>query len=145
MSIAVWWVVKALIIKGRLTEFHDSYKHLQTQPSKVFCKKKSVLRNFEKFTGKHLCHSIFFNKVAGLRPKTLLKKTLAQVFSCEFCGISKNIFSKEHLRTTASAFNQFQAYFRVCKKRQMAGKKLRKCFICSHHLQNFLERNSNHC
>ena len=32
----------------------------------VFCK-KVVLRNFEKFTGKHLCQSLFFNKVAGLR------------------------------------------------------------------------------
>ena len=26
-----------------------------------------------------------FNKVAGLRPATLLKESLAQVFSCEFC------------------------------------------------------------
>ena len=26
--------------------------------------KKSVLRNFAKFTGKHLCQSLFFNKVA---------------------------------------------------------------------------------
>ena len=25
----------------------------------------SVLKNFAKFTGKHLCHSLFFNKVAG--------------------------------------------------------------------------------
>ena len=31
--------------------------------------KKGVLRNFAKFTGKHLCQSLFFNKVAGLRPK----------------------------------------------------------------------------
>ena len=31
----------------------------------VFCK-KGVLRNFAKFTGKHLCQSLFFNKVAGL-------------------------------------------------------------------------------
>ena len=29
---------------------------------------KGVLRNFAKFTGKHLCQSLFFNKVAGLRP-----------------------------------------------------------------------------
>ena len=29
--------------------------------------KKGVLRNFAKFTGKHLCQSLFFNKVAGLR------------------------------------------------------------------------------
>ena len=28
--------------------------------------KKGVLRNFSKFTGKHLCRSLFFNKVAGL-------------------------------------------------------------------------------
>ena len=37
---------------------------------------KGVLRNFVKFTGKHLCQSLFFNKVAGLRPAALLKKRL---------------------------------------------------------------------
>ena len=31
----------------------------------VLCK-KGVLRNFAKFTGKHLCQSLFFNKVASL-------------------------------------------------------------------------------
>ena len=41
----------------------------------VFCK-KGVFRNFAKFTGKHLCQKLFFNKVAGLRPATLLKKSL---------------------------------------------------------------------
>ena len=54
--------------------------------------KKGVLRNFTKFTGKHLCQSLFFNKVADLRPATLLKKRLAQVFFCGFCEISKNTF-----------------------------------------------------
>ena len=38
--------------------------------------KKGVLRNFTKFTGKHLCERSVFNKVAGLRPATLLKKSL---------------------------------------------------------------------
>ena len=38
--------------------------------------KKGVLRNFTKFTGKHLCQSLFLNNVAGLRPATLLKKKL---------------------------------------------------------------------
>ena len=33
--------------------------------------KKGVLRNFERFTGKHLCPSLFFNNVV-----TLLKKRL---------------------------------------------------------------------
>ena len=59
----------------------------------VFCK-KGVLRNFAKFTGKHLCQSLFFDKVAGLRPATLLKKeTQAQMLSCEVCKIFKNTFS----------------------------------------------------
>ena len=38
--------------------------------------KKGVLRNFAKFTGKHLCHRLFFNKVIGFRPATLFKKSL---------------------------------------------------------------------
>ena len=38
--------------------------------------KKGVLRSFIKFTGKYLCQSLFFNKVAGLRAVTLLKKRL---------------------------------------------------------------------
>ena len=33
------------------------------------------------------------------------KETLAQIFSCEFCEISKSIFSTEHLQTTTSDFN----------------------------------------
>ena len=41
----------------------------------VFCK-NWVLRNFAKFTRKHLCQSLVLNKVAGLRPATLLKKRL---------------------------------------------------------------------
>ena len=36
--------------------------------------KKGFLRNFANLTGKHLCQSLFFDKVAGLRPATLLKE-----------------------------------------------------------------------
>ena len=32
------------------------------------------------------------------------KETLAQLFSCEFCEISKNILFTEHLWTTASYY-----------------------------------------
>ena len=38
--------------------------------------RKGVLRNFAKFTSKHLYQSLFSNKVAGLRPATLFKKRL---------------------------------------------------------------------
>ena len=35
---------------------------------------KCVLKNFAQFTGKYLCRSLFFNKIASLTPATLLKK-----------------------------------------------------------------------
>ena len=35
---------------------------------------KGVLRNFEKFTGKHMCQSLFFNKVGGSSLQLYLKK-----------------------------------------------------------------------
>ena len=39
-------------------------KYLQYKSSHKRCSvKKGVLRNFAKFTGKHLCQSLFFNKV----------------------------------------------------------------------------------
>ena len=45
---------------------------------------KVVLKNFARFTGKHLCWSFLFNKVAGLQTCNVFKRqTLAQ-FSCEF-------------------------------------------------------------
>ena len=54
------------------------YHIVQKQPPDMFYK-KGVLRCFAKFTGKRLCLSLFFNKVAGLaglRPATLSKKRL---------------------------------------------------------------------
>ena len=51
------------------------FQNCRSSRPEVFCK-KGVLKNFEIFTGKHLCQSFFFNKVAGLRCPTLLKKRL---------------------------------------------------------------------
>ena len=65
----------------------------------MFCE-KDVFRNFTKFTGKHLWESLNF---VG-EPILFKKETLAQVFSCEFCEISKKAFFTEHLWTTASGF-----------------------------------------
>ena len=53
----------------RLDEISIIKKQRQKQPPEVLCK-KSVLKNF---TGKHLYLS-FFNRFAGLRPATLLKR-----------------------------------------------------------------------
>ena len=62
--------------------------------------RKGVLRKFAKFTRKHLCQSSFFNKVAGLRPATLLKKRLwHRCFPMNFAKIPFwNTFSRKHLR-----------------------------------------------
>ena len=38
--------------------------------------KKGVLKNFAKLPGKRLCQSLFFNKISGLKPATLLKNRL---------------------------------------------------------------------
>ena len=48
---------------------------IQEQPPELFYN-KNVLKNFAKFTIKHLCQSLLLNKVAGLMPVTLLKKRL---------------------------------------------------------------------
>ena len=65
--------------------FHRTYYIFCQKMSYVWCfrssrpevfGKRGVLRNFAKFTGKHLCRSLFFNIVAGLRPTTFLKKIL---------------------------------------------------------------------
>ena len=65
--------------------------------------KKGVLRNFTKFTGKHLCQSLFFKSCRTracnfIQKETqacnfIQKETLAQVFCGEFCEISKDTFS----------------------------------------------------
>ena len=66
-------------------------KYCKSSRPDVFCE-KGVLRNYAKFTGKHVCQSLFFNKVAGGACNFLKKETLTHVFSCEFCEISKNTF-----------------------------------------------------
>ena len=48
-----------------------------------------------------MCQSLFFNKVVD---NFIKEKTLAQLFSCEFCEIFKNIFLTEHLLEIASVF-----------------------------------------
>ena len=65
----------------------------------VFCR-KGVPRNFAKFTGKHLRQS-FYTEFKNYRKNVIVpeacnfikKATLAQVFPCQFCEISKNTFS----------------------------------------------------
>ena len=70
----------------------------QKQPPEVFCK-KGVLQTFAKFTGKHLCQSLFFNNVEGLMPAKLLKRRLwHRCFPVNFAKFWRTPFFMEHLR-----------------------------------------------
>ena len=72
-----------------------------TNESEVFAPRCSVkemlLKIFAKFTGKHLCQSLFFNKVTSLKPATFLRLQNIQEYlfiehfgGC-FCRILGNI------------------------------------------------------
>ena len=77
--------------------------------------KKSVLRNLAKFTGKHLCQGLFFNKVAGLR-----------CFPVNFVKLLRTPFLTEHL------------WWLLLKTK---GNKIKGnlCFLCSTILINEIE------
>ena len=86
-----------------LMRFNDCFPFIlliKTRSSrpKMFCK-KVVLRNFANFIGKQLCQNLFFNKVAGLRLATLLKKRLwHRCFTVNFAKFLRTFFLTEHLR-----------------------------------------------
>ena len=96
------------VLKNRIfgTVVEKKIMELCSRPE-VFCK-KGVLGNFAKFTGKHLCQSLFFNKVAGAACNFIKKEILAQLFSCEFCEISKNTFSQRTPLVAASVMAELQ-------------------------------------
>ena len=60
----------------------------QKQPPEVFYIKKSALKSFAKFTGKHLCQILFWPEAYNFNKK----EALAQVFSGEFFEVFKNTF-----------------------------------------------------
>ena len=71
---------------------HVNLKTIRSSHQRCFVR-KDALRNFAKFTGNHLWQGLFFNKVVGVHACNFIKKeALAQVFSCEFCKTSENIF-----------------------------------------------------
>ena len=89
------WLIISLA--GTLLLENIFYIFISSRPE-VFCR-KGVLSNFAKFTGKHLCQSLFFNKVAGLRPATLLTKRLwHRCFPVNFAKFLRTLCFTEHLR-----------------------------------------------
>ena len=60
--------------------------------------KIDVFKNSTIFTETAPLLESLFNKVAGLRACGTETETQKQVFSCEYCEMSKNSFFMEHLR-----------------------------------------------
>ena len=70
--------------------------------------RKGVLRNFAKFTGKHLCQVLFYNKVAGPEPATLLKKKLwHRCFPMNFAKFLRTPFHRTPLNDCFSTIQHF--------------------------------------
>ena len=94
LSIVYFWPLDAIV--------KDGFLNFGSGRAEVFCK-EGVLRNFTKFTGKHLCQSLFLNKVGDVRPATLSKKWLKhRCFPGNFVKFLRTPFLREHLWTTAS-------------------------------------------
>ena len=73
---------------------------MQKQLSKGFFK-KDFLRNFAKFSGKHLCRK---------------NETQAQAFSCHFYKICKIAFVAEHHQTVSDYSSINSSEQRICKR-----------------------------
>ena len=74
---------------------------IPTRSSHQRCSIKKV--SLEIWDSSQECQNLFFKKVANF----MKKETLARVFSCEFCEISKSTFFTEHILTTTSDQTKF--------------------------------------
>ena len=71
---------------------------IRSSRSQLFFK-IGFLKNFAEFIERHLCQSLFLNKITGLKPAILLKKKLwHRFFGVNFAKFFRTPFLKEHLR-----------------------------------------------
>ena len=82
-----------------IDSFSNFDKQNHTEEVSWRCSVKTVFLEISQNSQENVCARFsYLNKVARLRPANFSKKeTLAQVFSCELCKISKNTFSVKHL------------------------------------------------
>ena len=86
----------------------------------VICK-NGVLRNFIKFTGKHLCQRLFFNEVAGLGAFFKKKKRDSGTHRCfpvNFVKFLRTPFYIEHLGWLLLAMNSRTQHCNIVFLRQ---------------------------
>ena len=107
-------VVRLLYVCMLLVEIYQKCVQLfRSSRPEVFCK-KDVLRNFTKFTGIHLCQSLFLNKVK--------KRIWHRCFPVNFAKFLRAIFLTEHLRWTLSCWRYiFSRNFQILKGHYIVG------------------------
>ena len=72
--------------------------------------RKGLLRNFSKFTGKHLCQVLFYNKVGDSKPATLSKMRLwHRCFPMNFAKFIRTPFHRTPLNYCFSTIQHFLA------------------------------------
>ena len=69
-------------------------KFFRASPKAVIhrCSSKYVFLKISQISHENTCVESLFDKVAGLRPATWLKRDFHTIHSCEFCEIFKNTF-----------------------------------------------------
>ena len=94
-----YFKVKSEILRNSSTIFGGSHQRCSI--------KKVVLKHFAIFTGKHLCWSVFFNKVAGQKGCNFITKRIQSQITYLGSTILKNIangcfyiFGKCFIRTS---------------------------------------------
>ena len=114
---------------------------MRKQPQEVFYK-ECVLKNFAKFTGKHLCYSLFVDEVAGWR-LSLNKRLSHRCFPVNF-GKFLKAPSLPSFQATASEYMQNKSKYWLIKflKEQhfICFNKISTCFQC---IQNFVSTCGN--
>ena len=83
-------ILKMLVLiscTGKFCYGHGNFQNTEADTGVVF--KSSI-----KFTGKHLCQSLFFNMVAGLRPKILFKRH--RCFPLNFVKLLRMLFFSKY-------------------------------------------------
>ena len=84
-----------LALKGLKGEFTSPFIGTQTHLKTTEATIRGVLENFEKFTRKQLCQSLFFDKVAGLRPEAcnfIKKEPRHSCFPVNFAKFLRTLF-----------------------------------------------------
>ena len=114
LSKLLWFCSLVIVLAISRNLLKNNTWWIRSSRQEVFCQ-KGVLRNFAKFTGNTCVRVSFFNKVASLRPATLLKKRLwHRCFPVNFTKFLRTQFCIEHPWWLLMNLHQWRIQFKTC-------------------------------